>query len=100
MIQLKSVRKSFGGTPVLDDISFTVASGEKVSLLGPGGCGKTTILKLILGLERPDAGEITLLEEDMVAASESAKRELLKRVGMAFQQGALFDYMTVADNLI
>ncbi len=60
LLQFDNVVKSFGGTRVVDDISFTVAPGEFFTLLGPSGCGKTTTLRLLAGLETPDAGEITL----------------------------------------
>lgn len=100
MIEMQGVRISFGGEPLLTDISFCVAQGEKVSLLGPGGCGKSTILKILLGLIPPDGGTVQMLGLDMVQAKEGEKQNVLKKVGMAFQQGALFDFMTVRDNLL
>ncbi len=100
MISLDSVKMTFGGVTLLDDISFSIKKGEKVSLVGPGGCGKSTILKILLGLLVPDAGEVRLLDVDMSRAKDDTKQETLKRVGMAFQQGALFDFMTVRENLI
>ena len=84
----------------IKDISFNVAKGEKISILGPGGCGKSTILKLLLGLEPPTSGNITLFSRDMVRATEQEKQDTLRSVGMAFQQGALFDYMTVNENIL
>ncbi|MBF0443029.1 MAG: ATP-binding cassette domain-containing protein [Oligoflexales bacterium] len=99
MISFKSVRKSFAGIPLLKNISFELKQGEKVSLLGPGACGKSTILKMLLGLEKPDQGEIQLLECDMINAPEPEKQKTLRNVGMAFQQSALFDFMTVEENL-
>ncbi len=99
MISLKDVRMSFGDINVLENISFAVDEGERISLLGPGGCGKSTILKILLGLLPPTRGAVELFEQDMVAASDDEKQQILKRVGMAFQQGALFDYMTVAQNI-
>ena len=101
MIHLEHVSKSFGAQKLLEDISFHVAPGERISLLGPGGCGKTTILKLILGLLPPDSGSISLMGKDVVGMkSDTEKRQILRKVGMAFQQGALFDFMTVRDNLM
>lgn len=100
MISLKHVKMSFGEVTLLNDISFEVQGGEKVSILGPGGCGKSTILKIVLGLLAPDEGEVNLMGEDMLSATEEEKREILKSVGMAFQQGALFDFMTVRENLL
>ena len=99
MISLSDVAKSYGSASVLKNISFNVSSGERVSILGPGGCGKSTILKLLLGLEKPSLGAIQLLDRDMVEASETEKQATLRNVGMAFQQGALFDYMTVNQNI-
>ncbi len=99
MISLESIAKSFEDLEILRDISFSIAKGERASLIGPGGCGKSTILKIILGLLRPDAGSVTLFGTDMANASENAKQLLLRRVGMAFQQGALFDDMTIRENL-
>lgn len=100
MISLKGVQKSFGSEELLKDISFSVGPGERISLLGPGGCGKTTILKLILGLLMPDSGTVELMGKDMVSmSSDTERRQVLRKVGMAFQQGALFDFMTVRENL-
>lgn len=99
MISLSLVKKNYGPAEILKDISFTVAEGEKISILGPGGCGKSTILKLLLGLEPPSSGSITLFDRDMVEATELEKQQTLRSVGMAFQQGALFDYMTVNENI-
>lgn len=100
MIELKGVQIAFDGVPLLTDISFTLGPGERVSLVGPGGCGKSTILKILLGLLRPDAGEVRLLGMDMARSKETERLKVLRKVGMAFQQGALFDFMTVRENLL
>lgn len=100
MISMRGVRMSFNGVTLLDDITFDIDQGERVSLIGPGGCGKSTILKILLGLLKPDAGEVRLMDTDMVNASEDERQVVLRKVGMAFQQGALFDFMTVRENLI
>jgi phospholipid/cholesterol/gamma-HCH transport system ATP-binding protein len=97
---MRNVALSFGATPLLKDVNFEVKKGERVSLIGPGGCGKSTILKILLGLLQPDQGAVELMGTDMGAADERARQEVLKRVGMAFQQGALFDFMTVRENLL
>lgn len=99
VISLKNIRKSFGNHEVLKDISFDVEEGSRVSLLGPGGCGKSIILKIIIGLLEPDEGSVTLMDQEMAKASEEDKEKVLRHVGMAFQQGALFDFMTVRENL-
>lgn len=108
MISLKSVKKSFGGLDVLRGISFELDPGERVSLLGPGGCGKSTILKVAVGLLEPDrtadgvipAGAVTLGNVDMFHGPDEDRSRVLRQVGMAFQQGALFDFMTVRENLL
>ncbi|MEI6399675.1 MAG: ATP-binding cassette domain-containing protein, partial [Pseudomonadota bacterium] len=100
MIQLKGVKISFGEEPLLKNITFSVGPGERIGLLGPGGCGKTTILKILLGLLIPDEGTVTMMGHDVVAMkSDTERRQVLRKVGMAFQQGALFDFMTVRENL-
>jgi phospholipid/cholesterol/gamma-HCH transport system ATP-binding protein len=100
LIELKGVKKSFGDEELLKDISFSVEPGERISLLGPGGCGKTTILKIILGLLPPDDGTVSVMGRDVVSmTSDTEKRQVLRKIGMAFQQGALFDFMTVRQNL-
>jgi phospholipid/cholesterol/gamma-HCH transport system ATP-binding protein len=101
VIHLKGVKIAFGPDPLLKNITFSVSPGERIALLGPGGCGKTTVLKMILGLLAPDEGSIELMGHDIVAmTSDTERRQVLRRVGMAFQQGALFDFMTVRENLI
>lgn len=97
---MRGVKIAFAGVSLLNDISFEVKKGERISLVGPGGSGKSTILKILLGLLPPDEGEVRLFDTDMVAATEDEKQEILKKVGMAFQQGALFDFMTVRENLL
>ena len=99
MIQFDSVQKSFGDVDLFTNISFSIPEGERAAILGPGGCGKTTILKLLLGLEKPDSGSISLMNREMAVASDRQREEVLQDIGMAFQQGALFDYMTVGENL-
>lgn len=100
MIKLENVSKSFGRHKLLEGISFEISAGECVSLLGPGGCGKSTILKIILGLVEPDEGDVFIFGKNLKNVSEPEKRALLQDVGMAFQQGALFDFMTVRENLL
>jgi phospholipid/cholesterol/gamma-HCH transport system ATP-binding protein len=97
---MRGVKMSFGDEPLLTDVTFNVAAGERVSLVGPGGCGKSTILKILLGLLAPEAGEVELMGLDMCKAAEREKQAVLRKVGMAFQQGALFDFMTVRENLV
>ncbi len=100
MIAMNGVKMTFGNVTLLNNISFSIKSGERVSMVGPGGCGKSTILKILLGLLRPDEGTVTLMDTDMIHAKEPERQQILRSVGMAFQQGALFDFMTVRENLL
>ena len=100
MIEFRAVSKAFQGHSILKNLSFKINQGEKVSILGPGGCGKTTVLKIAVGLVPPDTGSCLLANQDIYALSEEERIALMTRVGVAFQQGALFDFMTVRENLI
>jgi sulfate transport system ATP-binding protein len=91
---VRSISKSFKGTPVLEDINFDVAEGEALVLLGASGSGKTTILRIIAGLEEPDTGRVILHGKDV---SELPARE--RGVGVIFQSYALFPRMTVEQNV-
>ena len=77
-----------------------VGAGERVSLIGAGGCGKTLILKIILGLLPPDAGVVEVMQVPVSDTDDPQWTEVLKQVGIAFQQGGLFDFMTVRQNLL
>ncbi len=100
MIHLADVEKSFRHEQVLKGISFEVGAGERVSLIGAGGCGKTVILKIILGLLPPDAGVVEVMQVPVRDTDDVQWMEVLKKVGIAFQQGGLFDFMTVRQNLL
>ncbi|MFW7381041.1 MAG: ABC transporter ATP-binding protein [Oligoflexus sp.] len=99
MIQVENLSKSFGNFHLLEKIDFAVKPGERVTIIGPGGCGKSTLLKILLGLEPPSSGSVNVMDLDMVNSKPKERQELLRKVGVAFQQGALFDYMTVEDNI-
>ena len=94
ILQLQNIEKSFDGTPVLRGISLDAAAGEFITLLGSSGCGKTTTLRIIAGLECPDAGRV-LLEGRDVTGTPPEKRD----VNTVFQNYALFPHMTVAANI-
>src|SRR6516165_2689956 len=85
--------------PVLEGISFQLPRGETKILLGAAGTGKTLILKLVLGLIKPDAGRITVLGEEVTKMREQDLFELRRKIGMVFQESALFDSMTVEENV-
>ncbi|MGA7340943.1 MAG: ATP-binding cassette domain-containing protein [Terracidiphilus sp.] len=99
VVELRHVSIAFDGPPVLADISFTVAPGETRILLGPAGVGKSVLLKLINGLLLPDQGSVLLFGEDISSLSEEQLFPLRARTGMVFQEGALFDSLTVRDNV-
>jgi len=85
--------------PVLEGISFQLARGETKILLGAAGTGKTLVLKLVLGLIKPDAGQITVLGEEVTRMREQDLFELRRKIGMVFQESALFDSLTVEENV-
>jgi phospholipid/cholesterol/gamma-HCH transport system ATP-binding protein len=99
VVELRHVSIAFAGPPVLEDISFTVAPGETRILLGPAGVGKSVLLKLIIGLLPPDQGSVLLFGEDISTMKEEQLFPLRARTGMVFQEGALFDSLTVRDNV-
>jgi phospholipid/cholesterol/gamma-HCH transport system ATP-binding protein len=99
VVELRQVSIAFDGPPVLADISFTVAPGETRILLGPAGVGKSVLLKLINGLLLPDRGHVLLFGDDISALNEDELFPLRARTGMVFQEGALFDSLTVRDNV-
>ena len=99
MIELRNVDFSYGERPILRNVSFNIDEQESVVIMGPSGSGKSTILRLILGLETPQSGEVLVEGELMSAIPEKQKRELRKRIGMVFQDGALFDSLTVGENV-
>jgi phospholipid/cholesterol/gamma-HCH transport system ATP-binding protein len=99
VVDFRNVSIAFDGPPVLQDVSFTVAPGETRILLGPAGVGKSVLLKLINGLLRPDQGRILLFGEEISSMPEELQFPLRIRTGMVFQEGALFDSLTVRDNV-
>ena len=93
-IEVEGLTKSFGSFRAVDDVSFVAEDGKITALLGPSGSGKSTALRMIAGLERPDAGRITLAGEDQTEASVQERR-----IGFVFQHYALFRHMTVRQNV-
>ena len=99
VVCLSGVTAGFDGPPVLENIGFSVAPGETRILLGPAGVGKSVLLKLIIGLLRPQAGSVLLFGEEISRLPEERLFPLRARAGMVFQEGALFDSLTVRDNV-
>jgi phospholipid/cholesterol/gamma-HCH transport system ATP-binding protein len=98
-IELKNVVKYYGEARILNNVSFTVRRGETKIILGGSGSGKSTILKLIIGLEKPDDGEIWIDGEEISRLRERELTRVRQKIGMVFQEGALFDSLSVADNV-
>jgi phospholipid/cholesterol/gamma-HCH transport system ATP-binding protein len=99
VIELKSVCKAFGDNVILKDISLKIPPGQTTAIVGPSGTGKSVMLKHIVGLIRPDAGQVLCFGTDMATANESELYAVRRRFGMLFQDGALFDSMSVGDNI-
>jgi phospholipid/cholesterol/gamma-HCH transport system ATP-binding protein len=99
MIELRKISKRFGDHVVLDTVDLTVEDGETVALLGPSGVGKSVLLKHIIGLIKPDAGEVLVDGLHVAALKRHALAELRTKIGYVFQNGALFDSMDVAENI-
>jgi phospholipid/cholesterol/gamma-HCH transport system ATP-binding protein len=99
VVVFESVSIRFNGPPVLENVSFQVAPGETRILLGPAGVGKSVLLKLANGLLSPDSGRIFLFGEEITTMGEEQLLKLRTRTGMVFQEGALFDSLTVRDNV-
>ncbi len=98
-IEFKNVTKSFGSHVVLDDVSFDVLPGETVFILGRSGVGKSVSLHHIMGFLKPDSGRVIVAYEDITDYSEPEMEAIRKKVTMVFQNGALFDSLTVGENV-
>jgi phospholipid/cholesterol/gamma-HCH transport system ATP-binding protein len=99
-IQFEDVQMRFGTTEVLRGVNFALAPGEVTTLLGPSGSGKTIILKLIIGLLRPTAGTIRVVGQNISTLGEEELRNIRVNIGMLFQGAALFDSLTVFENIV
>ncbi|MEP7027185.1 MAG: ATP-binding cassette domain-containing protein [Candidatus Eisenbacteria bacterium] len=99
MIRFEHVDYSIGGRKILEDVSFQVVKGTTKIILGPSGIGKSTVLRLILGLVKPERGDILVDGESVVSASGDQLNGIRQRIGMVFQDGALFDSLTVGENI-
>ena len=99
MIRLKNVSKRFGEKVALKDISLTIEKGETIAIIGGSGSGKSTLLRLMIGLDRPSGGEIHIGGDNITAMSENVLDRVRLRMGMVFQYSALFDSMSVGENV-
>lgn len=99
MIRVVNLWKSFGCQEVLRGVSFEVQAGEFLALVGGSGCGKSLLLKLLVSLLQPDHGRVWISGQEVAASSRTELESLRSRIGFVFQGGALFDSLTVYDNL-
>ena len=99
MIEIRHINKTFGDRQVVKDVSFTFLPGKTNLIIGESGCGKTTILKLMVGLHAVDSGEVLYDGLNFPALDNQQKQEVRKQIGMLFQGGALFDSQTLEENV-
>lgn len=99
MIEARDLKKSFGAQRVLDGVNLRIADGESVVIIGRSGGGKSILLKHLIGLIRPDSGEVIIDDESIVDMNERRLLQVRHKFGMLFQGAALFDSMTVAENV-
>ena len=100
MIEVKDINKSFDNNQVLKGVSFTFEAGKTNLIIGASGSGKTTLIKCMVGLHKPDQGAVNFDGRDFHGLHAKEKRLLRQEIGMLFQGGALFDYMTVGENIM
>jgi phospholipid/cholesterol/gamma-HCH transport system ATP-binding protein len=99
IIELKNVHKSFDSKQVHTGVNLSIRSGENITVLGGSGSGKSVLLKEIIGLIKPDEGDVIIENENIVPMDESELVHVRKKMGMLFQGAALFDSLTVAENI-
>lgn len=98
-IAVENLRKTFGSQRVLNGITFHVSKGETVAVIGQSGGGKSVMLKLLIGLQMPDSGSIRIADEEITQLDDKELNNLRKRIGFLFQQAALYDSLSVAENV-
>ena len=99
MIEVRDLKKSYGSNQVLNGLSFLIEKGESAVIIGRSGCGKSVLLKHMIGLLQPDAGRVLIAGEDITKMNERELIRVRQRFGMLFQGAALFDSLTVAENV-
>ena len=99
MIEINNIEKYFGDNHVLKNVSFTFERGKTNLIIGESGSGKTTLIKILVGLQNKDKGAVLFNGEDVNKMNNKEIRRFRKEIGMLFQGGALYDYMTVEENL-
>jgi len=96
---VKDLRKSFGRQKVLDGVNLEIARGETVSVLGRSGTGKSVLLRLLIRLQEPDSGSIQILGQDITSLEFGPLNEIRKKIGFLFQHAALYDSLTIEENV-
>lgn len=99
MIEVRNLSKNFGNQTVLKDVSLRIEGGKTHVILGRSGCGKSVLLKHLVGLLQPDCGQVLVDDEDISKLEERKLGSIRKKIGILFQSGALFDSMSVAENI-
>jgi phospholipid/cholesterol/gamma-HCH transport system ATP-binding protein len=99
MIKLKNLSKQFGQVKVLENVSFEIPDGDFLAIIGPSGCGKSTLLKLLIRIEAATSGSIFVNNQDIARLKDDALIKLRQNIGMVFQSGALFDSLSVFENV-
>ena len=99
MIRVENVHKWYGGQKVLDGISFDITTGSVTTIIGGSGAGKSVLIRLMIGLEQPDKGAIVIDGENIVGMRHSKLNTIRRRFGVLFQDGALFDSLSVRENV-
>ena len=99
MIQLNDITKTFESSIIIRNLSLAVKAGERIAIIGPSGCGKSTLLRLMVGLHKPDSGDISINGKNLTQITMSQLQALRLQFGFLFQGAALFDSMTVEENV-
>ena len=99
VIQVQNVHKWFGSRKILDGINFEVREGETLVIMGGSGCGKSTLLRILVGLLQPEEGSVFIFGDDVASLSEDHRNLIRKKFGMLFQGAALFNSLTVGENV-
>ncbi len=99
VIEAREVHLAFGGNKVLAGVSLQIMPGERMVILGSSGCGKSTFLRVMLGAYKPESGSVTVFGREITSLDEDALNEIRKRTGTLFQSGALYNSMTVGENV-
>jgi phospholipid/cholesterol/gamma-HCH transport system ATP-binding protein len=99
VIDIRQLKKSFGPQEILKDVTLQVAPGENLVVMGKSGSGKSVLIKCLVGLLTPDSGSITILDQDVTSLQRKELNQLRQKIGFLFQSGALYDSMTVKQNI-